>query len=238
MDIILIIAGVAAAAAIGGLQLYERLSRTGKARRLLERAKLVKVGDAREGEVVRIVGRVRLDDDPLRAPLSERPCAAYEIEVEERRTSLLLQGGRWRRVLRHADHLPRFLIEDETGSAVVELGEPYVLVTHDVTESSGVGKAPPLGFGAFLAAHGVGTKGSLVNKRMCFTEGIIWEGQQLVVLGLCRWRASPSAGVGYRQAPRALHLVPPSASRQRMVLSADPKTLSNADRDTTVRPGG
>ena len=55
-----------------------------------------KIADYPRGDVGRIVGTVSTDVPPLIAPLTGRPCAAYEVIVNE-----YIQGERsWRTVVR------------------------------------------------------------------------------------------------------------------------------------------
>jgi hypothetical protein len=225
---ILIITAILTAAFIGTHVCYQRFSAGGRLRRALRRAPRVSVADAPDGEVVRIVGRVRFADlEPLSAPVSNRRCAYYEIEVEER--SGVGRNQSWSKVLEHKEHLERFVIEDETGRALVEPKAPRVVLNMDTHLSSGMSKDPPLELRSFLMVHGVATEGLLFNKTMQYTEGALEEGEQVTVLGRCRREPDPEpgagpAGAGYRQVPLRLRIVEPGDGVP-MVLSDDPSTL-------------
>ena len=191
------------------------------------------------GEVVRIVGRVRFADlEPLSAPVSNRRCAYYEIEVEERSGAGKNQS--WSKVLEHKEHLARFVIEDGTGRVLVEPGAPRVVLELDTHLSSGMSKDPPLELRSFLMVHGIATEGLLFNKTLQYTEGALEEGERVAVLGRC-WRepdpepapdpeagaagaGSGLAGAAYRGVPQRLRIVEPGGGVP-MVLSDDPSTL-------------
>jgi hypothetical protein len=69
---------------------------------------------------VRLTGRVRRIGDLLRAPLSGRPCVAYEVVVDAP------DGGRWCRPveLREAR---QFLVVDESGEARIDTSGPFLM---------------------------------------------------------------------------------------------------------------
>jgi hypothetical protein len=174
MDIIIITVALTAAL-IGSHVCYQRFSRAGRLRRTLRKAPRVSIADAPDGELARIVGRLRFADlEPLSAPVSNRQCAYYEIEVEERSGSG--KNKSWSTVLKHHELLERFIIEDETGQALIEPGAPRVALTMDKHLSSGMSKDPPLELRSFLMVHGVATEGMLFNKTMQYTEGVLEQG--------------------------------------------------------------
>lgn len=226
MDII-VITVVLTAVAIGTHICYERFSLQGRLRRALRRTQRVSIAEAPDGELARIVGRLRFADlEPLSAPMTNRRCAYYEIEVEEQ--SGAGNNRSWSTVLKHHEHLDRFIIEDETGQALIEPGAPKVVLTMDKHLSSGMHKDPPLELRSFLMVHGVSTEGMLFNKTMQYTEGALEEGELVAVLGICRREPDPTAGVTdatYREAPLRLRVVAPRVPDVPMVLSDDPSTL-------------
>lgn len=152
-------------------------------------ARRTAIGDVAEGAVVKIVGKLRPVEPPLRSPIQQLECVWYDALVEQ---AAPVPGGGWVPFerLREGTELR---IADETGEAIVLLGdEPLVWTDPAVLDVPASWQARvPAAPGAF---RGV--------------ERVLREGMRVAVLGAASWRFAPS-GVGagaYRGGGRALYL--------------------------------
>src|SRR5262249_46536418 len=143
---------------------------------------------------------------PLVAPLSGRPCACYEVVVEE------LHGGgkhrRWRKVI-HELVACDFVLRDQTGKAVVRGSGAQLLVHQDANFRSGFFNDSMPHLDAFLARHGRSSRGWIFNKRIRYNEGVLEANEPVVAYGYARWEPDPTPdpgapAAGYREGPTRL----------------------------------
>jgi hypothetical protein len=194
-----------------------------KIRRTLRAARKVAIAEAQTGETVRVSGRVRPIGPLLKGPLSSRPCVYYEVIVEEYKSSG--KSGSWIQVIREADGTD-FLIQDQTGKALVRAGEMKVLTVKDHERESGTFNDATQHLEAFLAKYGRSSKGWIFNKNIRYKEGIFAPGELITVLGAARWEQDPDpteAGTGYRDVPKRLVL---GALREGPLLASDEPELT------------
>lgn len=157
------------------------------------------IGDAVDGEVVRLVGRVALTGAPLVAPLTGRPCAAWQVVVEEYRSNG--KSGSWRKV-GHAHDGTEFVLDDGTGRAVIEPRAARVEMVFDQTTKSGTFDDPTAIEEALLARLGLRGRGWLFNKSLRYQEGALEPGETIAVVGCVHREPDPhGGGGGYRTAP-------------------------------------
>lgn len=168
----------------GGWRIYSDLFSTGarEGRRLRGRA--TRIEACRPGDLVKLVGVVRqLPGTPLLpAPLTGRPCIAWEAGAEELEMHWVSQ-------------CQEFLLEVDDGQiARVARVEPKEVVVHC---NHGWWSAPDRDapHAAFLRELDL----SAARPRRSFAEGRIDVGTKVAVVGRVRLEADPSAaGPGYR----------------------------------------
>jgi hypothetical protein len=226
----LLIGGTAVIAIGAGVWAYnEFVSKTGRASRALRRAPLVAVAQAKDGQLAKLVGRLRYDPQtsPIVAPLSRRRCAYYRAVVEHH------DDEHHKTLVDANDHLPAFWLEDESGRARVELIYPTVILSMDAHFSSGILNDAAPHLQEFLAEHGESSTGWVFNKALRYREGALEENEIVAVFGLCRWEPDPdpSASSGsYRQSALRLRVVEPLEGD--MVISDVPAMLKASSRRT------
>lgn len=224
MEIILIL-GAVATVAVGGWVYREIFSARGRAKRALRKAPRVPIARARDGELAKLGGTLRLADAPVTAPLTGRPCAFYQTTVEQRRGSG--NSSRWVKIIDERDFSKALWIDDGTGQALVELVCPQVVLTMDNHFSSGFLSDAGPELEAFLARHGEASQGWVFNKTLRYREGMLEEGERVTVLGLCRWEPDPdpaaASGAGFRQQAMRLRVVCPAGGE--LLLSDDPSVV-------------
>jgi hypothetical protein len=145
---------------------------------------------------VRLAGRVRRIGDLLQAPLSGRPCVAYELCVNESGQGGPESSG-WYRLIEMRQACP-FVVADESGEARVDTDGPFrIAVTYDRTGTTRwFGEYPGIhrDLARFLKAEGYLATGWFGRwKVFHYAEGVIEE-DQLVTVGGASAREFDAAG--------------------------------------------
>jgi hypothetical protein len=177
-----------------------------RARRALRRLPLTPIADAAAGAWVRVGGTVEVLGAPLRAPLSGRACAYYEVRVEQK----ISAGRSTRWITRAAEADGReFAVRDAGGRAIVRLREAELALVDDIDRRSGLWREPTPDLEAFLAARGIAGKGRWSNPTLRYREAVLEPGEVVGIAGLASREPAPTAdgdGGGYRDAPTVLVL--------------------------------
>lgn len=172
-------------AIIIGMLVYNFLfSRKAIVKRRLRRLNGKKINEFQNGDVAKTVGEVKYVGKTLVAPLSGRKCVYYHIIVEK-------SSGK-------SSHT---LIEEErAGDVVIKNGNDYALIdtslvkSHliaDANYSSGLFKDATRKLENYLKMHGHESTNLLgFNHAMQYNEGVLEEGELLVVAGKGEWRTS------------------------------------------------
>jgi len=173
-----------------------RYSGPEKIKRALRNAARWPIGELPENTHGRVVGRARAVDQTLLSPLSGRSCVYYELQV------LDTDGKAKVTLLREAKGVP-FLIEDDTGRALIDPRDAEITLDFDHETKSGHGDNATRVEEALLARHGQRTKGWLFNKVLVYRESVIEVGELVAVLGSGVREADPDGEPGalYRGAP-------------------------------------
>jgi hypothetical protein len=179
--------------------------------RELEGVDVTRVADAKEGDVVRVVGVLRSAGHLLEAPLSHRSCAYYDVRVSE----LVSHGksSRWVERFREVEARP-FLVEDESGRAWIDTKTFVCAIVRDANQSSGTFRDASEDMVRLLERHGMDATGFLgLNRAIKYDEGVLEPGERVTVLGRARWEDDPDGeaahehGGGYRVSARRRRLV-------------------------------
>jgi len=155
--------------------------------RLLRRTPSRPIAEATDGELVRIVGKVALVEQPVVGELTGKPAACTALEVHRALGE--------QRVLRDVRCAP-FWLEDPTGRVLVQAGSAHCALEVDTTLFSGGidDPRPSAAMKALLARRGLAAT-DLVRLR--YTEANLQVGQLVCVYGLARREADPD-DAGYR----------------------------------------
>jgi hypothetical protein len=172
-------------------------------RRRLRAAPLHTTAAFPENTVGVVQGALRyLGDAPLVAPLTGRPCAYYEVVVEEPGV-----GEDWEEVIRESQGQD-FLVEDDHGLARVRIRGGRVLLANDAQFRTGLLAPATPALEAFLARHGQTSTTWVFTNKMRFREGVLEAGETVTVCGQGTREVDPdprAATGGYRD--NALRLV-------------------------------
>lgn len=211
-------------ASVAILYSVHRRRKEQRLRRALQDAPRVKVREVKEGQVVKVVGRLTYAGEPLSAPVSGRTCAAWHAEV-------WVSGGQDEMTIpeRIEDQRTQdFLLTDGTGTALVRPAFADLVIKQDARFRSGTFHSATPRLEAFLSRHGQSSMGTgWHTKDIDYREGVLEEGEFVAVLARGRWEIDPHPGssgerAGYRGEARRLVLVPPAGAR--MILSDHPDT--------------
>lgn len=177
----------------------------------------VKIAAATAGSVVRIIGRVEARSELVEAPISKRPCVAWEIDIRDRGD---LSGA----PLLSKNVQRPFALRDGTGVAHVERAQLFLVLDHEgervSRELEGASLTGPLLSGAepcpveierVLRAAGLSTVAQTplgpAARSLVWREGVLSVGELASAVGRARWRATPDQD-DYRNAKQELILEP------------------------------
>ena len=229
MEPIIIAAFAGGLVLVGAMVWKHVLCERARHRRKLRKAPRLPIAEVKEGQLAKVAGTLRLAEEPaLEAPLSGRPCAFFEVEVEERQSSG--KSSHWVTIIKEYESQQRIFVEDETGKALVTLMAPEVVLTMDAHYESGFLNDASPRLTAFLMRHGHSSEGWVFNKTIRYKEGVLEPGELVAVLGRGSWEPDPDpppgggASAGYRDMPMRLH-VREAIEDDRMLMSDDPSTL-------------
>ncbi len=215
---------------LGGAMLWKHVfCERARNQRKLRKAPRLPIAEVKEGQLAKVVGTLRLaEEPPLEAPLSGRPCAYFEVKVEERRSSG--KSSHWVTVIKEYESQQRIFVEDDSGKALVSMMAPKMVLTMDAHYESGFLNDASPRLEEFLARHGHSSEGWVFNKSIRYKEGVLEPGELVAVLGRGSWEPDPDpppgggATGGYRDMPLRLH-VREAVDDDRMLMSDDPSTL-------------
>ena len=191
-------------------------------KRQLRAAKPWPIGELPENTLGRVIGAAQPLDHVLHGPLTGRACVYYIAKVEQLRSTG--RSSHWRTLVNESHGVP-FVLSDPSGRAIVDPTGAKLALSFDGRSSSGTfDDANPIEE-AFLAKHGLESRGWVFNKKIRYTEACIEVGETIAVLGAGVREPDPTAmpAEGYRAAPPTrLRLT--SSHAYPLVISDDPST--------------
>ncbi|MDQ3030843.1 MAG: E3 ubiquitin ligase family protein [Myxococcota bacterium] len=227
MQPLILLLVLAGAGAIGlGSWFFSPRQRSLRAIRSVPR---VPIAEAVEGSIVRIVGHLRPHSPLLAAPISGRSCAQFDLLIEEH-----VNRGKshHRKTLVHETASCDFLVEDETGRALVETAHLEAVVVFDHHQRSGFLSDPTPELESILTRHGHSSTTLFgLNRTITYREGVLEPGELVAVLGRARWEDDPEPGAidaqrgGYRDSSRRRRLVLERGELGPVRASDDPSAL-------------
>lgn len=123
-------------------------------------------------------------DGVLKSPFSNEDCLYYNYKIEEYRSSG--KRSRWVTVNKGSDYVP-FILDDDTGSVLVNPGQAEFDIPTDNVFHSGTGNDAPMAITSFLQGKGLAATGLFGwNKKMRYTESFIRPGEWLYILGTAK----------------------------------------------------
>jgi hypothetical protein len=198
------------------------------------RARLALKGDRQllagcaEGQVLRVAGRVKMTEYPLVAPLSKRSCCYWEIEIvigeryqvgvgDPGVLSPRIAGQRTGQM--EVDRNPGGtfvvhdrqdfeLIDDADEAARVRMQHARLSIDYDRTFESSAMKPPTVAMRELLNNHvRMGGLGLNSNQVIRYREGILEQGERIVVQARTRHEVTPGSSGGYRDVSHRVELI-------------------------------
>lgn len=161
---------------------------------VLKKLPVARVKDAIEGQAKFHVGRVVMMQNPMMSPISNTPCAYYEVEVEK-----LVKRGKshhWK-VLFRESKCSDFILADPEGNPAFVPGISNTVKFYAQVDARGSGGGAfhtPVptstnpGLNALLQRHGVSTEGffgsSIGSPRLRYREGTYHVNEVVAILGV------------------------------------------------------
>lgn len=202
-----------------GVAYFAGFGRDARINRLLRDSPEVMIRDFPDGGTGRITGQLRYVADPIYAPISGRECAFYEVIVEEHK------NDDWTVVIREILGTD-FAVVDQSGEALVRMGNAEIVVVKDVHLRSGTFNDASEAMEALLARHHRSSQGVIFNRSLRYKEGVLEEGEEVAVLsrGMREPDPNPKASAGpYRE--MATRLVMVSGKEHPLYASDDPSVM-------------
>lgn len=216
MELALAVIGGAAALAAFSAVAAVFIRAPDKYRHMLRQMPAKRIADLGDGELGKAVGRARVVDQSLTAPLSGRRCIYYIAEVWDHSTQ--------KHIIREARAVV-FALEDDSGLALVDaMGARIEL---DVAKSaSDTFHDPTDAQRAFLARFDEPVHGWFFARSLQYSEAVIEDGKTIAVLGAGTREPDPEAPPtdAYRGEPRTrLRLT--SSRKHPLAISDHPAAL-------------
>jgi hypothetical protein len=140
------------------------------------------LGDLRPG-VRKVRGAALSTGALLTSPMRRQECVFFHLTVEEKQAGGDGETSTWETVLDVSRGVEVALV-DGTGRAEIDLGQAEVFPRTEQTVSTGLFRCLPDTLCQTLREeYGVRTKGWLFAKKMCVTESVVREGDELIVVG-------------------------------------------------------
>ncbi|MFK8001795.1 MAG: hypothetical protein AB8H86_19525 [Polyangiales bacterium] len=158
-----------------------------------------------ENQDVRVSGMLAYVEGkaPLTAPISGRPCVAWRVLVEVKKSNG--KSSSWHKVVDESDSTD-FALEDESGRAIVDGSALSLALDFDASDSSDMFNDGSPELMTFLQTRGVKTKGLLLKRTLRAREGALEFGEKVTVGGSGKFMNDPSAQSGYRGTAKLLHV--------------------------------
>lgn len=168
------------------------------------------IAKARAGDYVAVVGRV-VEATPLHAPLSRRPCVAFDVVV-----SMTVGGDRCGRLVRATT----FTVEDDSGRATVDARGAFVRVHHD----SRIDGAP---VDALRDQMELKLPAGFPSLGLSADEGVIAIGDTVLVIGVVE-ELGEGGDASYRTSADARLRIAGGATRSSLVSNVPADVRSRA----------
>ncbi len=183
----------------GGIALYFRWTGRGaEARRMLQRTSRVPFEALQDGKPGKVTGALVYVSDPLRAPLTGRSCAAWEVEVEELTADRETIAPVWQPIIVEQD-AKDFLVDDGHGRILVKSELIRVSAVKDARFWSGPARDAAPELDRYLREHGESSRNALgFNRMIRYREGILEAGELVTVLGVPRMVVDRAEPTSYR----------------------------------------
>jgi hypothetical protein len=150
--------------------------------RAIKKIQKRKISDLITGEHVRVVGKLELLDRLLVAPLSDRRCAYFQVEVDLRKGGG--NGSYWSNIINKEKFVPFWLTEGNSRVLIASMNVKGILKT-DRDYDSGLFNDATDKLKQYLNENGYSSENIFgLNKRIQYREGVLESGEQVMAAGI------------------------------------------------------
>lgn len=208
---------------------YNYNSKHSRIKRQLKQVPGKPIRHVQNGETVQICGTVEIIGDPLEAPLTGRNCAYYHILIE--REIPHARRSRYVETFIEEEGVGNYLIRNGNHFAFVDQKGLLTKVIKDHSFSSGYPDDWNERLQQFLLKHENKTNDwHSFNCTLDYFEGILEQGEKVIVSGVCEWKSAASLGLPSEYG-RILHVQAEPGSFS--VISDDPKLMHRSEKAST-----
>ena len=199
-------------------------------KRKLKNAPYKVMGEFKDGDVAKVIGRVISTEEPLIAPLSGRKCVQYHVIVERDRGGD--EEGAQYEIIIDDKVESKFLIKDGDYLATITDLNLKSYIEKDKEFSSGLLKDASSNLEEYLKSHGNKSENFFgFNKKLRFSEGILALGEEVAVYGPANWKQASELNLP-ASFKRVLEFIPTQKDK---VYLSDHKDVRNKKRVNTNR---
>lgn len=155
-------------------------------KRKLKKMELKRLSSVQNQQLCKFKGKIQYLEGPTYSPLSERHCAFFRVEVKERRSNG--KSSSWHTIIeeQYGDY---FLVTDGEAMALIDGNKIKCVIDFDRNYSSGTFNDATTDLENFLRSRGHSSENFLgLNKALRYKEGVLEEGEEVVVLGQGQWQ--------------------------------------------------
>lgn len=175
------------------------------------------IANVKNGDIVKVTGKIVFAGRTLVAPLSGRKCAFYEVVVTE-------QKGKQTISVINEKKRGDVVLYDGTGYVVVRDHKTQSLVVPDVLMHSGTFNSANPVMKEFLNKYGELSKGIMgFNRSLTYKEGALENNEKCVVTGKAEWVSKSRLNIDI---PDERILVISSAPNVECYISDDPELVN------------
>ncbi len=139
----------------------------------------------KKAQLTKVVGTVELVGDSLTAPLSNRLCAYYEVEVQKKVSRG--KNSHWETIIRE-EKTNKFIINVKQHKVFINTKKIKKYIVTDKKFNAGTFNNATEPLENYLKEHGHKSTGSLgFNKTLRFYERILEPNEKIAVLGIGKW---------------------------------------------------
>jgi len=189
-DLVFAVVGTGGALLAHHFRLFRRIQRIPRRR----------IAELQDGTRARVLGTVREHHPVIESGMTGRPCVFYRVQVtgtEPGKTTL-------KPLIDESRGVP-FLVEDESGRAIVDPMDARVDLVADAWSDERSFDGPTPRTDALLARHGFGALSQAWRSNLRMRESIIVVGDRLTLVGFGVREGDPTTGM-YREGVTGYHV--------------------------------
>lgn len=166
---------------LGQIYILYNLSKQRKRYLQIKKTETINISSLTENGFYEIKGRAKsLGHNNLYSPLSKKKCVYFHFIVEEERRR---SKSTTMTVVIDDKSKNNFLIQDETGEAIIQPENADIYLENDKYTTSGTFNSASPEIENVLKSYGISSKGLIFNKSMTYYEKYIEEDDNLYIIG-------------------------------------------------------